>query len=607
VSATVRRMSALTPRAIATLLALTALPLVAYLVARGPEPAGAQGTPVLASPNVAFVGAVPGTSAISGVFSPTAPYFYVSGLDSVSVIDVSNPKSPRLAGKLVNAVFENEAMTLGERRLADGKIQRFVLVGIDIYQASPGSTRANLGDGKELMVVDVTNPASPSIIGRTPSTGQGAVTTSTHTVACMNASCSVAYTAGDDDSSFSIIDLADLTKPRQVKTVVSPAAAANPPDFGSPAGHHWNVDGAGMALHAGAGGTAIFEITDPMNPKVVNATDARGRANPYNDFIHHNVVRPNAGAFRRGQGASVANGNVALITEEDYANPKTSGSGGDEVICDRAGSFQTWEVPELDGPGYRSANPKSEPDKGTMRPLDTIIAPVEGGGGLTTPVGGFCSAHWFDFHQSGIVALAHYQQGLRLIDVRNPRDLKQFGYFTGGATEVWDAYWAPVRNQAGAATGRKSNIVYTVDAVQGVGVFEVSNLPPDLPVTPGEPERGTFPGPPATVAADQAAARAGTNGPAGRPRSTAGRNCLSRRTITITVPGVRRSRLRSARVTVNGKRVRVRRVGRNRVRVTLAKRLKGRYTVRINGRTRGGKRVRTTRRYLTCTAKRTRR
>ena len=595
-------MAALSPRAIATLLALTALPLVAYLVARGAEPAGAQGTPVVASPNVTALPGVPGTAAISGVFSRTAPFFYVSGLDSVSVLDVSNPRSPKLVGKLANAVFQNEAMTLGERIGPDGKIQRFVLIGNDAFQASAGPGGDNrLGriGGRELIIIDVTNPAAPRILSRSPSTGPGTITTSTHTVACMNPSCSVAYTAGDSGNKFSILDLSDLSKPLEVKTVVSPAAAPNPV-FTSPAGHHWNVDGAGLALHAGSGGSAMFDITDPMNPQPINGTDANGRKSPYNDFIHHNLQRPNARAFAPGKPLGVQHGNVLLISEEDYAND------GDELACSQAGTFQTWEVPEIDGPRYRAANPKGEPDKGSIRVLDTISAPVEGGGGLSTPAGGFCSVHWFDFHPSGIVAVGQYQQGLRLIDVRNPRDLKQFGFFTGGGSEVWDAYWVPQRTAAGGVVaGKKSNIVYTVDAVQGVGVFEVSNLPPDLPVTGDEGSRGSFPAPPATVAEDAAAARAGTNPVTGAPRSSRSRrNCLSRRTITITVPGVRRSRLRSARVTVNGKRVRVRRVGRNRVRVTLAKRLKGRYTVRIDGRTRGGKRVRTTRRYLTCTAKR---
>jgi hypothetical protein len=88
----------------------------------------------------------------------------------------------------------------------------------------------------------------------------------------------------------------------------------------------------------------------------------------------------------------------------------------------------------------------------------------------------FCSAHWFDVHQSGIVAQGFYEGGLRLIDVRDPRDLKEYGYVASGLSEVWDAYWVPQRNKNGVAGGNKTNIVYTVDAVRGLDVYTV-----DLP------------------------------------------------------------------------------------------------------------------------------
>jgi hypothetical protein len=115
----------------------------------------------------------------------------------------------------------------------------------------------------------------------------------------------------------------------------------------------------------------------------------------------------------------------------------------------------------------------------TIAPLD-IINPVKFGDGLSTPIGGFCSAHWFDYHQSGIVAQAYYQQGLRFIDVRDPRDLKQHAYVTGGASEVWDAYWAPRRNAKGVAQAKKTNIVYTTDLVRGLDVYEVDVPGKDL-------------------------------------------------------------------------------------------------------------------------------
>ncbi len=501
-------------RTVVVLLGMLVLPLVVFgaLLGFSDREAEAQNVPILGSPNVDVVTTLPGTAAISGVFSRTAPYFYVSGVDSLTVLDVTNPKAPTIAGKLVNAVFENEAMTLGERREADGSIRRFVLVGNDLVQAGTGGL-GRIG-GLELIVVNVTYPTSPEIIGRTPRTAPEAASTSTHTVACMDAACSIAYTAGEDGK-FSIIDLTDLTKPKQIGEAPSPAAKPNPV-FRSGAGHHWNVDGAGVAFHAGSGGTAAFDISDPRKPLALTATNAQGTAAPYNDFIHHNSQRPNARAFSAGRPASVVNGNVALITEEDYFND------GEELACNEAGTFQTWEVKDLDGAAYRARNPKLEPNQGTMVPLDIINPVVEGGGGLSAPAGAFCSAHWFDYHQSGIVAQGYYQQGLRLIDVRDPRNLKQFGFFTAGATQVWDAYWAPERKADGTATGRKSNLVYTVDAGRGVDVYEVTNLPADLPVSGDDGSRGGFPAPVAAVGPGGAGTSGGAGGTGTPGASTCG-------------------------------------------------------------------------------------
>ena len=147
------------------------------------------------------------------------------------------------------------------------------------------------------------------------------------------------------------------------------------------------------------------------------------------------------------------------MTEEDYEN----------TDCATAGSFQTWQVGSLDG------------TPGTITPLDRIN-PVSLGEGVSAPQMAFCSAHWFDYHPSGIVAQGYYEGGLRLLDVRDPRDIKEYGYVASGLSEVWDAYWVPQRNKNGVATGGKTNIVYTVDAVRGLDVYTV-----DLPGTaPGD-------------------------------------------------------------------------------------------------------------------------
>jgi hypothetical protein len=466
--------------------------------------AGAQvPIPTVMSDNITQLAGIPETTAISMEFARTGPFAYVSSLDTISVLDLTDPKAPVMRGTLVNALFENESMTYGER-VVGGELQRFVIAAVDLYQVSPDDVEhVNIGDGQEIVLVDVTDPDNPTIRSRTPAAGEpGAVSTSTHTVQCVDqADCRYAYSAGTDGE-FSILDLSDLDAPKELRTVTSVAAGPagpNSPFSEGGSGHYWDFDGE-LGWHTGSGGAEAFDVSDPTNPTPVTATNKDARTAPYNDFIFHNSMRPNASAFKAGAPPSVANGNVLLVTEEDYANE------GDEIVCDRAGSFQTWYVPDLDAASYNKRNADGvTPDVGTITPLDLTNAPVEFAGGASTPVSAFCSAHWFDVHQDGFVALGHYGAGLRLLDVRDARNIKQFGHVTGVATQVWDAYWVPERDAAGVAIpGRKTNIVYTADAVRGIEVFEVA-LPaaaagpaPAAPPAEQPPAEGPSTAPPAS-------------------------------------------------------------------------------------------------------------
>ena len=455
---------ALAAAAAAAVATVSAVPSNAAPVPSGIAELGGL-APTVTSSNVKKIGGIPETTAISMEFARTGPYAYVSSLDTISVLDLTDPRSPRLRGTLTQALFENEAMTYGERR-EDGVLTRFVIAGIDLLRASTDDPdHVNVDDGPQIAIIDVTDPDRPFTRSVTP---VGDVTTSTHTVQCVDAfDCRYAYSAGSRGS-FSILDLSDLDAPRQIGVVRSPAAGPNPV-FARGAGHYWDFDGR-LGWHTGSGGAAAFDVSNPAAPVLVNATDANGTAPGLNDFIHHNSMRPNADAFTAGAAPSIANGNVLLVTEEDYAND------GDEVVCSRAGSFQTWYVPDLDGAAYRAKNPDgTKVGVGTISPLDSTNAPAEFEAGATPPATAFCSAHWFDVHQSGFVAQGWYGAGLRILDVRNARDIRQLGYATGVATEVWDAYWVPVRNAAGKAVpGKKTNLVYTADAVRGVEVFEVT-------------------------------------------------------------------------------------------------------------------------------------
>ena len=599
----------------AVIAGIAALPVAAsaHSTANARKSSALLPTPGIAK-NLELVTPVPLGAAISGEFAHTGNYFYVSLVNGVAALDTTNPATPAIRDFLPQAEFENEAMTYGERRVPvdaahpDG-FSRFVIVGNDLVngtldpRGSAGAggiaQRGRIGGG-EAIVVDVSNPDDLHVAGRSPgsSTTPGVITTSTHTLQCTTIRCDYAYTAGDNEE-FSIVDLRDITKPVQVKTIRS-AAAGKTEIFKSGAGHYWDMNlDTKLAWHTGSGGAEVYNIADPLNPKPLNGTNAQGTQTPYNDFILHNSMRPNGTAFRSGAAPSLRSGNVLLATEEDYFND------GDEPICTNAGTFQTWGIPDFDGGRYADANADgSTPDKGTIGVLDTISAPLESGAALNTPAGAFCSAHWFDYHQSGIVAQGFYQQGLHLIDVSNPRDVRSYGYYTPTGTEVWDAYFVPERNAAGEATGRKTDLVYTADATRGVDVLRAS-----LPGRSFDADTAGADGTGGGVnarAAKPGDSNLGPNGTA-TPAGTAadGRKCTSRRAFTIRLGKAKgKGKLRSARVTVAGKRVKTRRRnGRLTARVNLRGKVPAKFTVTIVGKTRSGKTVRSKRTYRTCVPK----
>jgi hypothetical protein len=365
-------------------------------------------------------------------------------------------------------------LTLGDRE--GGK--KLLLVGIDIYSVSPTDTATKYSQDNHFIVVDVTNPAAPFIAGRSNTN------TSTHTITCVGQGCQYAYTSGAYQQTFEIFDLTDITAPRKVRSVPTPVAGSG----GS--GHQWTYDDAGLLWVAGWGGTAAFDVTDPTKPVVVASTDENGTKAPYNDFIQHNTLRPNATAFQQTldettgrvqsgtkETASVADGNVLLITEEDYDSPDCQGAAGVDAP---EGGFSTWHVPYISAEQYGVDNPQLKRNMGKITPLDTWNTELVVDGGGPTPAGALCSAHYFTYHQDGFVAQGWYQQGTRILDVRNAHDIKQVGYFFGAVSETWHAYWVPERDATGKVTGKSTNIIYTNDVARGIDVLKVT-LPATTP------------------------------------------------------------------------------------------------------------------------------
>ncbi|MGV3564338.1 MAG: hypothetical protein ACO1ON_13760 [Nocardioides sp.] len=408
--------------------------------------AGSASAGLIMSDDIEHVGANPSQLAISGCFMRSAPVLVTSGVDSIRVYDVSDPLSPTLTGVLPQALFENEAMTCGERRTREG-VRRFVLVGVDLVAAAPTQPEHVNAGGGQLSIVDVTDPTAPTITASVPGL------TSTHTVACVDgAQCRYAYSAGDSGSgTFSVFDLRDLDAPREVD---GDEEADGLQAFASPtAGHKWNFDAAGVGTHTGFDGSSMWSTRKPARPRLLATTGLAGQGEDpdfegYNDFIHHNSFRPNAKRFEPGAKPSLKNGNVLLVTEEDY----------EQTDCALAGSFQTWWVKRLDG------------KPGSIVPLDKVeLADL---GTFPLPRGAFCSSHWFDYRAGGLVAVGFYGGGLQVLDVTDPRDIRAHAHAIWGASEVWDALWVPVYED-GVATARDTNVVYAIDLLRGLDVYTV--------------------------------------------------------------------------------------------------------------------------------------
>ena len=206
-----------------------------------------------------------------------------------------------------------------------------------------------------------------------------------------------------------MIDLRDPAHPRLARRFAAREAA------GSMGTHDVQVDGSGLAWVAGGNGTAAYDVSNPVRPRLVKRTNRRGSRPPLNDLIHHNSLRLSP--------------RVVAITEEAFG-----------IGCRGAGTLQTWRIS-----GRRR-----------MTPLDSFGVERDRSSAL------LCSAHYFDA-RDGLIAQGFYEQGVRLIDARRPGRLRQVGYYVSRPGLFWGALFAP--------TDPTGSTVYALDHSRGIDVL----------------------------------------------------------------------------------------------------------------------------------------
>jgi hypothetical protein len=437
-------------------------------------------TGLIASDNIAIHTVLPGPAAIGARFRGN--YMYVTTSAGLTIYDITDPIAPAEIGRLPLPHFENEDVDLG------GDI---LLISNDAAE-SYGI----------LHVIDISDPAAPELVASHDMGGNpaGPVVDAAdffgvvpdqmnpgHTASCI-LDCAFAWVT--DAGGMRIIDLRDPASPARLGNFSTPAAGslgithdvqmdengiAWISGYGGVAGYQIPADYAegvtGAAAPGGAGVNAYHQsllvtATDPSGHSRYGDTFGLDDGSTYNDFILHNSRR-------------LKDSDVVYVTEEDYSRPG----------CNGAGSFETWRLPmreETDAEGNVIKVITGEP----MTPLDkweTEMLAQDDSASALHPTA-MCSAHYFDVRQN-VVAQGWYEQGLRLLDVSDPADIRQVGYFIPPNGESWASYFAP--------TDPAGRVFYLLDASLGVVVLEYdrpTDGPLAMPPAPEDEEEPPDPG-----------------------------------------------------------------------------------------------------------------
>lgn len=268
-----------------------------------------------------------------------------------------------------------------------------------------------------LTVVDVSDPAAPTSLA----TIQVPVA---HTASCI-LDCSYAWLGGDGGR-VHVVDLRAPSAPKVLTTTFLVSGTV----------HDVQVDDEGIAWISSGGGLSAFDpTTSPTAPTKLLELKNKTAGAFENDFIIHNTLRI---------------GDTILVVEEDW-DPLSNGR------CQNDGAFQTGRV-FRDEIGVLRAEKLARFSLGggaaSVGKTDRLpIAPVS------------CSAHYFGAREDGIVAVAWYEQGMRLLDVSDPTKIRQIGFHLPVGETI--------------TTLIRGNLVYAFDTVRGLEVLRVTAEPGD--------------------------------------------------------------------------------------------------------------------------------
>jgi hypothetical protein len=337
---------------------------------------------------------------------------------------------------------------------------------------------------KGQFIIDLKDPWHPQVLNYSTKR-QG------HTSTCIN-DCRFLWSvggvsAGQPAAPATPVSVTDIRDP--MHPFVYPLFSANVGRAGVVSGstHSVDVDFDGIAWVSGSRGVRGFytdglhkdpatgqdRYATPYSPipyaggsilgNDVFAAPAQGQPDqrPYN-FMH------NAYRFPNKLGNQPA-GDVILVTNEN--NDTTCATAGQFVIASLSGTYDATDNPTGSTrmtrlAAYRTAGQPGE-FHGSMQGLNQQ-------GQQVTQTIGDCSAHWFTV-KGNIVALGNYEQGTRFLDISDPTNPKQVGWYRVPVRTADPSGKPDVISSDTAGAYWHGKYVYVADYQRGVDIIKLAD------------------------------------------------------------------------------------------------------------------------------------
>jgi hypothetical protein len=376
-----------------------------------------------------------------------------AGLALWSLKDKENPvyvskvtsEQLRQPGDAIARFWEGENLTV------DGK-RKLVYMTRD-----PRGFGGSTSNGKAgLYIIDIKDPWNPKLLGfhQVPAG---------HTATCIN-DCRFVWSVGPAGPG-GPLPAGFTGMPvyvTDVRDVAHPFTYPQPLDTGRRDGttayvHSVDVDHNGVAWTSGYGGVRGYwtdgKHYDPLQKvtRWATATDPIPYAGGWINTTASNALMHNSYHVPQGLSGRPA-GDVILMTHEANNNS-----------CDRAGRFITASIAgSFDGQSWTStsAKPFRIEKLGDYSPKnDPAWNP-----------NGDCSAHWFTV-QGDIVTMAFYEQGVRFLDIADPKNPKLVGWYREPGQKA-DGDKPAILSSNSSAAYWHDGLVYIADYNRGIDVIK---------------------------------------------------------------------------------------------------------------------------------------